>query len=443
MMHTLLSLIRITEEIAPFDTCSHPTIGVECSFHSQEKTLRIKPFNALRPREDIVGLVASVPYDTVDTDEARKLTSGNPWSFLKIVRPEVDLPEGADPHCDEAYTKSADNLKTFQDKGVLIREDVPCLYIYRQKMGRHVQSGLVACCNVDDCMNNTILKHEKTRADKEDDRTRHINTLNANTGPVFLAYRDNAEVDELVVEIESGEPMFDITADDGVRHTVWRVPEGNDIVRAFEEVPRAFIADGHHRSAAAVRVAQERRKADETTGDEREYEWFLTVLFPSSQLQILPYNRCVMDLNGLTEAEFLVAVREEFSVTEMVSPNPEAPCHACMYMAGKWYGLRWTVPNDAGPVDSLDVSRLQDNLLQPLLGIDDPRTSDRISFVGGIRGTDELEKLVDSGKWAVAFSMHPVTVEQMMAIADAGEIMPPKSTWFEPKLRSGLIIHTL
>ena len=404
--------------------------------------MRIKPFRALRPREDIVRLVASVPYDTVDSDEARKLTSGNPWSFIRILRPEVDLPEGSDPHCDEAYSKSAENLRQFQEQGVLVREETPCLYVYRQKMGSHVQSGIVACCHVEDCSKNVILKHEKTRADKEDERTRHINTLNANTGPVFLAYRDVAEVDKLVAEVESGEPMFDIVADDGVIHTVWRVPEGHDLMKAFERVPAAFIADGHHRSAAAVRVASERRQDDDGT-DDREYEWFLTVLFPSSQLQIMPYNRCVTDLNGITEAEFLVSIRKTFSVTEMVSPCPGSPCHTCMYMAGKWYGLGWTIPDNAGPVERLDVSYLQDNLLGPILGIDDPRTSKRISFVGGIRGTEELTSLVDSGKGAVAFSMYPVTVEQMMAIADAGEIMPPKSTWFEPKLRSGLLIHTL
>jgi uncharacterized protein (DUF1015 family) len=410
--------------------------------HSWENPVRIKPFKALRPREDIVRLVASVPYDTVDSDEARKLASGNPWSFLRIVRPEVDLPEGLDPHCDEAYSKSAENFRQFQHQGVLVREETPCLYVYRQKMGGHVQSGIVACCHVNDCLDNLILKHERTRADKEDDRTRHINTLNANTGPVFLAYRDVAEVDRLVAEVESGEPMFDIVADDGVTHTIWRAPEGHDLMRAFESVPVAFIADGHHRSAAAVRVALERRQDDDGT-DSGEYEWFLTVLFPSSQLQIMPYNRCVTDLNGKTEAELLVSIREKFSVTEMVSPCPGSPCHACMYMAEKWYGLRWTIPDGAGPVDSLDVSYLQDNLLKPILDIDDPRTSDRISFVGGIRGTEELANLVDSGKGAVAFSMYPVTVEQMMAIADAGEIMPPKSTWFEPKLRSGLLIHTL
>jgi len=310
-------------------------------------------------------------------------------------------------------------------------------------MGEHVQRGIVSCCHVDAYDQNRILKHEKTRQDKEDDRTRHVKSLMANAGPIFLTYRDSESVDQLVDEVERQEPLYHIESPDGVVHTVWRIARSEAMITAFESVPCAYIADGHHRSAAAARTARELRDANANhTGDE-EYNWFLTVLFPATQLQILPYNRSVHDLNGLTEAELLVAVRARFRVIEMVPATPPQPRQVSMYLGGKWYGLSWDSPDVDDPVAALDVTYLQDHLLAPVLGIDDPRTSDRIDFVGGIRGPEELERLVDSGKGAVAFSMFPVMVDQMMDIADADRIMPPKSTWFEPKLRSGLLVHTL
>jgi len=405
--------------------------------------LKIQPFRALRPAPDKVDQVASVPYDTINSDEARELAIGKPWSFLHVIRPEIDLPRECDVHDDAVYAKGEENFRRFQEEGALIREPEPCLYLYRQKMGSHVQRGIVACCHVDAYDENQILKHEKTRQDKEDDRTRHVRTLHANAGPVFLTYRDSDTVDRLVEDIERGEALYHVESPDGVVHTVWRVSDTSALADAFESVSCAYIADGHHRSAAAARTARELRDANPNhTGDE-EYNWFLSVLFPATQLQILPYNRCVHDLNGLTEAELVVAVRARFRVTEMVPAVPSKPCRASMYLGGKWYGLSWDAPDTGDPVAALDVSHLQDHLLAPILGIDDPRTSDRIDFVGGIRGPEELERLVDSGQGAVAFSMYPVMVDQMMDIADADRIMPPKSTWFEPKLRSGLLVHTL
>ncbi len=405
--------------------------------------MRIKAFEALRPREDLVEQVASVPYDTVTSEEARQAVEGNPWSFLHVIRAEVDLPLGADPHSDDAYEKSRENFVALQDQGVLIREEDPCVYVYRQTMGEHSQVGVVACCHVADYRNHVILQHERTRADKEEDRARHVRTLRANTGPVFLTYRDDGDVDACVEAVLREQPLYDVQASDGVRHTVWRVCDGEELVRAFACIPCAYIADGHHRSAAAARAAAQLSDAHPEAGEDAEHNWFLTVLFPAQQLQILPYNRCIKDLNGRTEAQFLVDVREQFTVTEMVQPEPNASCHVGMYLAGKWYGLSWDEPVSDDPVKRLDVSMLQEKLLAPVLGIDDPRTSDKIEFVGGIKGPDALALRVDSGEMAVAFSMYPVTVDQMMAISDADAIMPPKSTWFEPKLRSGLLVHTL
>jgi uncharacterized protein (DUF1015 family) len=405
--------------------------------------MKIQAFRALRPAGDRVEQVASVPYDTINSDEARELAEGKPWSFLHVIRPEIDLPVGCDVHADAVYEKAAENFKHFQDESVLIREDEPALYVYRQQMGDHVQSGIVACCHVDAYDQNEIRKHEKTRQDKEDDRTRHVKTLRANAGPIFLTYRDELVIDDLVAKTKNQAPLYHITSQDGVIHTVWRVDDAAAVSTAFEHVPCSYIADGHHRSAAAARTAHEMRDANPNhTGDE-EYNWFLAVLFPATQLKILPYNRCVHDLNGLTEKDFLAAVKREFGVSESGQPLPAGSCQASMYLGGKWYGLSWTHPGTEDSVSALDVSALQDRLLAPILGIDDPRTSTRIDFVGGIRGADELEKLVDSGRGAVAFSLCPVQVGQMMDIADADRIMPPKSTWFEPKLRSGLLVHTL
>jgi len=405
--------------------------------------LKIKAFEALRPATDKVEEVASVPYDTINSSEARSLANNKPYSFLHVIRPEIDLNPEIDIHADEVYAKAAENFKKFQEDGALIREDTPCLYLYRQKMGNHIQRGIVGCCHVEDYDNNLILKHEKTRQDKEDDRTRHVKTLRANAGPIFLTYRDTAKIDKLVAEVENTAPLYDIVSEDGVGHTVWKIADSDNIVAAFESVPCTYIADGHHRSAAAARTAREMATGNPNHNGSEEYNWFMTVLFPATQLKILPYNRAVHNLNGLNKDDFISSVKQKFTVTENGQSEPDGACQVSMYLDGKWYTLSWNKPNTDDPVAALDVSYLQDNLLAPVLGIDDPRTSTSIDFVGGIRGTQALTDAVDSGKCAVAFSMYPVSVDQMMDIADAGKIMPPKSTWFEPKLRSGLLVHTL
>jgi len=409
----------------------------------ENRPMKIKPFNALRPAADKAAQLASVPYDVVDSAEAKVLAEGNPYSFLRVSRPEIDLPEGTDVHSDAVYAQGVKRFKQFQQEGVLVREGTEKLYVYRQIMGTHSQTGLVVCCSSADYENNIIRKHEKTRKDKEDDRTRHCLDLNANSGPVFLTYRDRKDIDGLVAEVAKGAPLYDFTAVDGIRHTVWRVDGDSAVwIKAFDDVPLAYIADGHHRAAASARAAKARREANPNHNGTEEYNWFLAVLFPETQLKILPYNRCVVDLNGLDDAAFLAKTKTIFTVTEAADGNPEGSCRCRMYLAGKWYTLAWEDPK-SDPVGRLDVSVLQDRLLAPVLGIDDPRTSQRISFIGGIRGTGELVKRVDSKRDAVAFSLYPVTVAQMMDIADAGQIMPPKSTWFEPKLRSGLLVHTL
>jgi uncharacterized protein (DUF1015 family) len=310
-------------------------------------------------------------------------------------------------------------------------------------MGRHVQRGIVACCSTVDYERQVIKTHEKTRQDKEDDRTRHIKTHNAQSGPVFLVYRDAAAIQALLRATELQAPLFDFESPDGIEHAGWKFQNPEALRTAFESVPVAYIADGHHRAAAAVRVARERRAAQPSPTGQEEYDWFLGVLFPASEVQILPYNRLVRDLNGQSPDAFLRAVRARFTLRSSTKTSPSAPGAICMFAAGAWHELGWTLPPGASPEGRLDVSVLQDRLLGPILGIDDPRTSKRIEFVGGIRGTDELEQRVSSGQHAVAFSMHPTTVSQMMDIADTGGIMPPKSTWFEPKLRDGLFVHTL
>jgi uncharacterized protein (DUF1015 family) len=309
-------------------------------------------------------------------------------------------------------------------------------------MGEHVQTGIALTCHIEDYENDLIKKHEKTRRDKEDDRTRITHELSANPEPVFLTYRDTDEINTLVSAALKQAPLFDFTAPDGIQHTVWRVAGGADFERAFAKVPFAYVADGHHRSASAARVGRERREANPAHTGAEDYNWFLATIFPASQLQVLPYNRVVLDLNGLSPGAFLEKVRARFKVTENAPDKPAAPASVSMCLGGKWLGLSWETDPSADPVSQLDVSVLQEKLLAPVLGIDDPRTSKRIDFVGGIRGTGELVKRVNSGEAAVAFSMYPVTVDQLMAIADAGQIMPPKSTWFEPKLRSGLFVHT-
>lgn len=407
----------------------------------------IHPFQALRPPAELVEQVASVPYDVVNTEEARELAGGNPWSFLHVSRPEIDLPVGTDPYSDSVYEKASHNFRELVQRCPLKMEPEPSLYVYRLMMGEHEQIGVVACCAVDEYDNNTILKHEKTRPDKEDDRTRHILSVSAQTGPVFLTYRGNQTIDTMVMEVTVTEAIYDFTAPDGVQHTVWHVPDAVRFVQAFREVPRLYIADGHHRAASASRARTEMRNKNASghTGDE-EYNFFLAVLFPAEQLQILSYNRVVKDLNDLSPEEFLHEVEKRFDVSEGAGPNPES--HGCwtMYLKGRWYGL--TRKDDAAgqtddAVASLDVSILQENLLDPVLGIKDVRTDKRIDFVGGIRGTSELERLVNEGAAAVAFSLSPTTIAELLRVSDAGSIMPPKSTWFEPKLRDALLIHRI
>ncbi len=404
--------------------------------------LRIKAFQGLRPAPPLVEEVACVPYDVVDRDESAALAEGRPNSLLHVDRAEIDLPRETDPYSAEVYEKARENFLGLQQRGALVRESEPCVFLYQQRMGSHVQTGIAAVCHIDDYENDIIKKHEKTRRDKEDDRTRLIGTLNANTGPVFLTYRGTPTIDALVSAAQKGAPLYDFTAPDGIQHTVWRVAGGEDFIREFQSVPVAYVADGHHRTASAARVGRERREANpQHTGDE-DYNWFLAVLFPADQLQILPYNRAVKDLNGRDEKAFLDEVAGALTLHPSGSAQPSRSGEIRMYLADAWHDLEWQPAIDADPISQLDVTALQDRVLAPILGIDDPRTSKRIDFIGGIRGPGELVRLVDSGKSAVAFSMAPTTVAQLMAIADAGQIMPPKSTWFEPKLRSGLFIHT-
>lgn len=405
--------------------------------------MRIKPFDALRPTPESAPNVASVPYDTVNTEEARERAKDNPSSFLHVIRPEIDLPDGTEPHSDRVYEKARQALQNLVASGAMQREGRPCFYVYTQKMGDHEQTGVVACCHIDDYANNLILKHEKTRREKEDDRTRHVLTLRANTGPVFLTYKGTRSIDQLVAAKKQTAPIFQIEARDKVLHTVWRVDETDPLAEAFKHVEKTYVADGHHRSAAAARAGSTLRDRNPNHTGNEEYCWFLSVLFPASQLQILSYNRVVADLNGLSADAFLNKVADVFNIQPTESPTPDSLSSATLYVDGKWYRISWPPVDTGSPSDDLDVSVLQHQLLTPILGIGDPRTDNRINFVGGIRGTGQLEQLVESGAAAVAFVMHPVTVEQMMAIADADGIMPPKSTWFEPKLSSGLFVHTL
>jgi uncharacterized protein (DUF1015 family) len=405
----------------------------------------IRPFRALRPSADNAKSVASVPYDVVSTEEARALAEGNPLSFLHVTRPEIDLPAGTDVYSDAVYRKAVENLEKLTAECPLEQEAKPSLYLYRLIMGDHEQVGIVACCSVDEYDNNIIRKHERTRRDKEDDRTRHMVMLHAQTGVVFLTYRARTNIDEQVKTALATEPLFDITADDGIKHTIWRIDETDALVESFKKVPLIYIADGHHRVASASRARAELKSASFTHTGKEDYNFFLSVLFPDSQLQILAYNRVVKDLNGLSSEDFLNAIRRQFTVTEDANPTPETRGHWSMYLEGKWYELQLapdaTLP--VGNVALLDVSILQDRLLDPILGIQDIRTDKRIDFIGGMRGTRELERLVDEGKAAVAFSLYPTNIADLIMVSDANEIMPPKSTWFEPKLRDGLLIHKI
>jgi len=407
---------------------------------------QIRPFPSSRPSPDRARDVASVPYDVVDTKEALELAAGNPASFLHVCRPEIDLPQGTSLYSEPVYAKGRENLDRFEADGTLVPDPVPRLLVYRQTWRGASQDGLVAACAVDDYDADVIKKHEKTRKDKEDDRTKHLLVQAAHAEPVFLTYRATDAIDARVAKVTAAAPGIDFEAVDGVRHSLWVVPAEDEtfFVEAFASIPVLYVADGHHRSASASR-ARTALKEKGAVGPNHPVQWFPAAIFPDRELRILPYNRLVKDLLGRSPDAFLSEVGRAFLVSEASGANaaePVAKGEVRMFLSGRWYALEPKEPVPAGdPIRSLDVSILQERLLAPILGIQDPRTDKRIDFVGGIRGTGELEKRVDSGAFAVAFSMYPTTVAELMAIADAGETMPPKSTWFEPKLRSGLFVH--
>lgn len=405
--------------------------------------MRVKAFRAWRPVAEKAARVASVPYDVVDTKQAAALAKDNPDSFLHVVRAEIDLPEGTNPYSDIVYQRAKTNLLRLMDDGILIRETKPSIYLYSQQMGSRIQYGIVATCHVEDYETGRIKIHEKTRRAKEEDRIRYVDTQNANTGPVFLAYRDSSKINALVDTTKSTEPLYHFTAVDGVIHTVWKFENPAALEAAFDEIPAAYVADGHHRSASAAKVGAMRRAANPShTGDE-PYNWFLAVLFPESELKILAYNRVILSLSVSKDALFQ-ALEVKFTIEQNGVSAPRKPGEICMYIDGQWSTLtpkQW--PDDNDPVAALDVSILQNEVLGPILGIDDPRESNNIDFIGGIKGTAELEKWVNEGRAVLAFSMYPTSMDQLFAVADAGMLMPPKSTWFEPKLRSGLLVNTL
>jgi uncharacterized protein (DUF1015 family) len=409
----------------------------------------VKPLRGLRPVPEHAADVAAPPYDVLNTAEARQRAAGRPLSFLHISKPEIDLPESTDPYSPAVYEKGAENLQALIHRGVLIRDAEPCYYVYRLTMGEHVQTGIVLTGNVAAYDINRIRKHEFTRPQKEDDRVRQITALNAQTGPVLLTYRASAAVRQILSRSATGKPLYDLVADDGIGHTLWLIDNAGDIAQLtalFDAMNALYIADGHHRSASASRVAAARRASDPRASGEEGYEYFLCVAFPHDEMRILDYNRVIRDLNGRSPEDLLEEIAARFTVTpEDSQARPAKPTQFGMYLDGKWYRLDihpQLVPGD-DPVASLDVSLLQAQLLSPLLGIGDPRRDERIDFVGGIRGLGELEKRVDSGEMAVAFAVYPTGMEALMAVADADEVMPPKSTWFEPKLADGLISHLL
>ncbi|HJV65130.1 MAG TPA: DUF1015 family protein [Geomonas sp.] len=409
----------------------------------------IKPFRGVRPQKELAEKVAALPYDVMNTEEAMEMAAGNEFSFLHISRPEIDLPPGTDVHSDEVYDKGRENLAAMLSKGVLLQDESDCYYVYRQKMGSLTQTGLVVCAGVDDYQSGAIKKHELTRADKEEDRVRHIDLLNANDEPVFYTYRHHPEITAMVAKATGQAPLYDFTTADGVSHTLWSITDRTVIdllTKSFAAIPTLYVADGHHRSAAASRVRDLRKNANPNHNGSEEYNFFLTVIFPDDEMTIMPYNRVVKDLNGHSVAEFMARVAERFDVTPIQGALSPAERHQFgMYLSGKWYQLvaKEESFNEEDPVGSMDVSILQDNLLSPVLGVRNPRTDQRIHFVGGIRGVQELERVVNSGDYQVAFSLFPTSIEELMSLADQDKIMPPKSTWFEPKLRSGLFVHLL
>jgi uncharacterized protein (DUF1015 family) len=401
------------------------------------------PFRALRPAPDAAAEVAAVPYDVVTTEEARRLADGHPLSFLHVSRAEIDLAAGTDAYAEVVYETARHNFARLKQQAPLVSDDAPSVYLYRLRMGDHVQTGVAACFSLDEYDRDVIRKHEKTRRDKEDDRTRHMTELKAQTGPVFLTYVASSEADVAAERVAQGTPLYDFAAPDSVRHTIWRVPDGERavLVAAFGRIPQLYIADGHHRAASAARARQALKPAG--AAPTQECDAFLAVAFPHDQVQILPYNRLVKDLGGRRPGEILEALH----ATHHLESGPAVPLRkgeVSVFVAGQWYTLTLNQhPNPQSPIDGLDVSALQEQVLGPVLGVGDPRVDKRIDFVGGARGTQALEYAVGSGVAAIAFSLYPVSVSELMAISDAGDIMPPKSTWFEPKLRDGLLIHEI
>ena len=405
----------------------------------------VNPFRALRPVPEKAEFVSCVPYDIVSEPEVRELISENPDSFLRVTRPEADFAAGGVTTQAEVLKRAQEQLERFVRENILFQEAEPCLYVYRLAAEGQQQTGMVGCCSLDDYDQDIIKKHEKTRPDKVRDRTDHMLSLKAQTGLIFLAFRGTDETRQLIAQTVAGEPIYDFACPKGVRQTVWRVTETSDLSGAFERIPALYIADGHHRAESAALARREMRDSNANhTGDE-EYNFVMAGIFPAEDLKILAYNRVVRDLNGLTDDAFLEGLRQNFVVTESSERQPQQRGEFCMYLGGKWYNLRYNVNyvREPDPLDRLDVQILQQTVLKPLLGIDDPRTNERITFVGGGRGIDELEKLVDEGDSKVAFSLFPTTMDDLLAVSDMGEIMPPKSTWFEPKLKDGLFVHLI
>lgn len=411
----------------------------------------IRPFKGYRPVPALCSRVAALPYDVMTSEEAREMVKDNPYSFLHVDKAEIDLPPDIDHYCNEVYQKAKDNLYSMIDKGIYIQDKEPVFYIYRLTMKGKSQTGLVACTSIDEYIENKIKKHELTRADKEEDRIRHVDTCNANTGPIFLTYRNKKAIDEIINKCVENTPVYDFVSEDGIGHSVWIVYNKEDmdsLIEEFKSVPALYIADGHHRNASAVKVGLRRREAKPDYTGAEEFNYYLSVIFPDNQLHIMDYNRLVKDLNGFSVGEFMTKIGEKFHISEYEGEGCCKPCekHSFgMYLEGRWYLLRAkdSIIDEKDSVACLDVAILQKELLSPVLGIGDPRTDKRIDFAGGIRGPEELERRVDSGEMAVAFLMYPTTMEQLMNIADDNKIMPPKSTWFEPKLRSGIFIHEL
>ena len=408
----------------------------------------IRKFKAIRPTSEMAEAVAALPYDVVNSEEAREMTKDKPYSFLHVDKAEIDLPVDTDIYSPQVYAKAKENLDKLVSDGILVQDNKPMLYVYELTMDGRSQTGLVACTSIDEYLNGIIKKHELTREDKEQDRIRHVDICNANTGPIFLAYRTVDEISAIIENVKKNAPVYDFTAEDGIKHRAWVIDNdetANKLIGLFKAVPNLYIADGHHRNASAAKVGLKRRaEHPDYTGDE-EFNYYLAVIFPSDQLKIMDYNRVVKDLNGMTSEEFMNKLAEKFDIHEAEGKaKPEKQYDFGMYLDKKWYMLTAKENlrvNDA--VAGLDVSILQDNVLIPILGIGDIRTDKRIDFVGGIRGLGELERRVDSGEMKVAFAMYPTSIDQLMTIADENKIMPPKSTWFEPKLRSGLFIHSL